>query len=344
MKRIKLKKGWDLCRNEHWVLTTVDSPFTVGLSYAYKSPTHLVLIMDLMMGGDLSFQLKSFKTEKQRNMPEAYAAYYLARTILGLEVLHAAGILYRDLKPENVLVHDDGRTKLSDMGLATSMRPGLRGMCGTLGYAAPEMFQKKDYGFAVDWWSLGCLAFCIVDDRSPFRTNQAATWGGLADTSECLRRATVEMEPEFPEGMSPDLRDLCAKLLDKDPSKRLGSCGGANEIKKHCFFKNLDWEKMAAEEYDSSQSAEAPPVVPGKSLNIQDQSKIGEFDKLKDATVVSPADFPEAEWVYISPTAFQAEVVWLLAFMSTAKGRAKAEDNFAAELEANKKSAACTIL
>ncbi|KAH8085055.1 G-protein coupled receptor kinase [Aureococcus anophagefferens] len=154
MKHVKQKKCKTLCDQEHWALSdplVCDSPFCVNMKYAFKTEAALCLVIDLMMGGDLSFHLDK---AEGRKMPENFVRYYSARVILGLEVMHEAKIVYRDLKPENVLVDGDGRT-LSDLGLAVPLAPGLKGTAGTPGYLAPEMLQHKPYDQSVDWWSLG---------------------------------------------------------------------------------------------------------------------------------------------------------------------------------------------
>jgi len=345
MKRVKQRSGWHLCKNEHEVLTTVHSPFTVSLAYAYKGKGQLKLIMDLMMGGDLAYQMHQHRNTTGKNMSEDFAIYYAARTVLGLEVLHEANILYRDLKPENVLIHDDGRSMLSDMGLATKMKPGLKGMCGTMGYAAPEMFDKKvTYGFAVDWFSLGCMIWALLEGASPFRTNAACKFNGAADATAGMKAATCEMEVVPSSHITAPMKDFLLKLLDKNPDTRLGSNGGAAEVKAHSVFKKVSWKTMQADEFPEStpRALEAPPIIPGKSLNIQDQEKIGGFDPIKDVELTD-VDFPDKDWVYMSPFAFQSEVVWLLAFLSTAEGKQRLEDNLKAEAESSK-SSACAIL
>jgi serine/threonine protein kinase len=119
MKRIKKRRAFELCWNERRALAVVDSPFAVGLKYAFHDAesSRLVLVIDLMMGGDLKYWLsqhKCFGFEASR--------YYAARTLLGLKALHDRDFVYRDVKPENMLVDEHGRVRLSDLGLACRVR------------------------------------------------------------------------------------------------------------------------------------------------------------------------------------------------------------------------------
>ena len=117
MKRIKRRKAFELCWNEHWALKQLDSQFAVNLKFAFKDKNRLVLVIDLMMGGDLKYWLsqhKCFGFEASR--------YYAARTLLGLKALHDRDFVYRDVKPENMLVDEHGRVRLSDLGLACRVR------------------------------------------------------------------------------------------------------------------------------------------------------------------------------------------------------------------------------
>ena len=131
-----------------------------------------------MTGGDLSYHLQqkgSFSTRECR--------YYAARIMLGLQALHDKGYVYRDLKPENLLLAEDGRVKITDLGLATKITPTLHGAAGTRGYWAPEMLRRnsegkrKTYGHTVDWFSFGCVVAEFISGTNPFRTQEALRFG-----------------------------------------------------------------------------------------------------------------------------------------------------------------------
>ena len=177
-KRIKLKKAEKLTLSEQECLANVNSPFVVNLKYSFQSKTDVFLILDLMTGGDLSYHLS-----QKGCFPMDECLYYSARIILGLQALHDQGYVYRDLKPENCLLGDDGRVKLTDLGLAVKITPDLHGAAGTRGYWAPEMLdrddsgKRKNYGRMVDWFSFGCCLAEFISGTSPFRSQAALDFG-----------------------------------------------------------------------------------------------------------------------------------------------------------------------
>lgn len=177
-KRMKLKKAEKLAVCEQMCLADVNSPFVVNLKYSFQSKTDVFLILDLMTGGDLSFHLS-----QKGCFPRTECHYYSARIMLGLQALHDRGYVYRDLKPENCLLGEDGRVKLTDLGLAVKVTPDLHGAAGTRGYWAPEMIdrhdsgKRKNYDPMVDWFSFGCCLAEFISGTSPFRSQKALTFG-----------------------------------------------------------------------------------------------------------------------------------------------------------------------
>ena len=126
-----------------------------------------------MTGGDLAFHLSN-----ERRFNTTRARFYAAQILLGIEHLHSLDIIYRDLKPQNILISDDGNCAITDLGLSTKFRASLTGCCGTRGYWAPEMLTKKNgksitYGKMVDWWSYGCIIYEMLYGKCPFRTPMA---------------------------------------------------------------------------------------------------------------------------------------------------------------------------
>jgi serine/threonine protein kinase len=177
-KRIKIKKSEQLTLNEQICLADVKSPFVVELAYSFHSQDDVFLILDLMTGGDLSFHLcqKGLFSKKE-------CLYYGARIMLGLQALHDKGYVYRDLKPENCLLSEDGRVKLTDLGLAVKVTPHLHGAAGTRGYWAPEMLRRDkngkrmSYNHIVDWFSFGCMLAEFISGINPFRSEKALEFG-----------------------------------------------------------------------------------------------------------------------------------------------------------------------
>jgi len=333
--RVKRTAAEKLCKNEREVLEKVQSKFIVNLMYAFTSSTQLFLILDLMMGGDLSYHLKikgHFSAEETR--------FYAARTLLGLADLHAEGIVYRDLKPENILMDDKGLTRLSDLGLACYVpKGGLLGSCGTRGYWAPEMIAKqsdgkrKKYSFTVDWFSFGCLIYEMATGQCPFRSQRARTYGldmqsessrgSFEVEAACIDLAVMEMNPETTADVSPlfatdqGLADICHRLLDKNPATRLGA-NGPREVISHTWFASLDWSAI----YESRAN---PPFVPDSEANAQSASNIGTFED-EDNSLTEQDHACYDEWNYINPRTFDEEVLrLLLARQAAGLGKSKAK-------------------
>ena len=125
------------------------------MRFAFQSQTKLYLISDFFNGGELFFYLSNGRFSENR------ARFYAAEIAMGLHYLHSKGIVYRDLKPENLLLDADGHIKITDFGLSKQNVEGdeLHSLCGTPEYLAPEILNRTGHGQAVDWWSLGALLY-----------------------------------------------------------------------------------------------------------------------------------------------------------------------------------------
>mmetsp|Transcript_23814 Transcript_23814/g.53258 ORF Transcript_23814/g.53258 Transcript_23814/m.53258 type:complete len:700 (+) Transcript_23814:295-2394(+) len=320
-KRIKLNKAEQLTLNEQKCLAEVSSPFVVNLKYSFQSPTDVFLILDLMTGGDLGYHLS-----QKGCFPRKECLYYGARIMLGLQALHDKGYVYRDLKPENCLLGEDGRVKLTDLGLATKITPTLHGAAGTRGYWAPEMLRRdskgkrRPYGNTVDWFSFGCCLAEFISGTNPFRSEEALNFGmekagkrvkGTKVSKEkAIDCATLEMQPEFDSKFfNENAADICRRLLDKNEQTRLG-VNGCNEIMSHPWFRDINWEEIIADR-------KRPPFVPPKDVNAASQSDIGTFaeDKTFQDTVLTEKDQAVyAKWQFTNEEAFAAEVIEFLIY------------------------------
>lgn len=313
-RRIKMKKSELLTMNERNALAAVQSDFVVNLKYAFHSKNDVFLVLDLMTGGDLGYHL-----QQKGKFPKKECIYYAARIMLGLQALHDQKYVYRDLKPENCLLADDGRVKITDLGLTTKVTPTLCGAAGTRGYWAPEMLRRDmsgkrvPYGCTVDWFSFGCCLAEFISGVNPFRSERALNFGlerGRNSKEKAIDCATLEMQPEFsPNDFDPDAADLCRKLLEKDEKRRLGHAG-CEEIMAHPYFKSLNWEYIITDR-------KRPPFIPLKDVNAASQSEIGNFkeDKAYQETVLTIEDERYYKnWDWTNPHAFAAEVIEVLIY------------------------------
>ena len=219
-------------------------PFIVSLLYSFQDQLHLYLVMEFVGGGDL-FALIG----QQERFPEEWVRIYMAEIALALEHVHAEKIIYRDLKPENVMVAMDGHLKLTDFGFAKRMQKGAvtcGSRVGTPEYMAPELLEGKEYSYAVDWWTLGCLGYEMLTGVSPFRGDDIKT---LVIQITCG-------DVRLPGYLSPEAESAVSKLMARDPEERLGTTaeeGGSvvsstANIKAHPFFLSLDFEALLRRE------------------------------------------------------------------------------------------------
>ena len=310
-KRIKAKKAETLALNERDALAAVESPFVLNLKYSFQSNDDVFLILDLMTGGDLSFHL----SQKGR-FPKEQCLYYAARIMLGLQALHDKNYVYRDLKPENCLLDETGRVKITDLGLAVQVTSKLSGAAGTRGYWAPEMLMRDEngkrlnYDQKVDWFSFGCLVAEMISGTNPFRSYNALQFGQEHEESKdkALDYATMHMEPTFESRKyTPVSIDLCKRLLEKDPKKRLGA-NGCDEIMAHPWFDDVNWDDIISDRIQ-------PPFVPLRDINAGTQSEIGTFANDKEMEPLTEKENSKYEdWDWTNPIAFSAEVIEILKY------------------------------
>lgn len=227
-------------RTERQVLEQIrESPFLVTLHYAFQTHSKLHLILDYVSGGEMFTHLY-----QRDHFTEEEVRVYIGETILALEHLHKLGIVYRDIKLENILLDSEGHVVLTDFGLSKEFlreeKERTYSFCGTIEYMAPEIIRgKSGHGKSVDWWSLGILMFELLTGASPF------TLEGEKNSQTEVSRRILRCDPPFPPEMPPLARDLVRKLLVRDPRKRLGSgVRGAEDIKGHPFFKSLNWSDL----------------------------------------------------------------------------------------------------
>jgi protein-serine/threonine kinase len=226
-------------RAERKIMAQVYHPFIVKLRYAFQTSNKLYLIMDYYPGGTLFNLLARFKV-----LAEEWVQFYAAEVLLALEWLHNLGIVYRDLKTENILIDTDGHIKLVDLGIAkenASLYSGAKTICGTPEYQAPEILNGEEYGCISDMWALGILLYEMAVGKTPF----------YHPNYHYVYRQVLESEVEYPTTMSKNLKHLISSLLEKKPKRRLT----LSKVKAHRFFKNVAWDKVKMKHFD-------PPIAP----------------------------------------------------------------------------------
>ena len=216
------------------ILSNIDHPFIVSLRFAFQIKTKLYMVMDFFSGGELFFHL-----QKEGKFPENWAKFYSAEILLAIEHLHDNNITYRDLTPENVLLDASGHIKITDFGLskqlsnegtANDVNCITRTFCGSPEYLAPEMLQQNGYSFMVYWWSFGTILYEMICGLPPFYDQ---------NIQKMYHNILFQPVP-FYKFMSKLSIELISKLLDKNPLKRV-KC---KEIKRHSFYKDMDWNKL----------------------------------------------------------------------------------------------------
>jgi len=241
---------------ERDVLRKVRHPFIVSLHYAFQNESNVYLVMDFINGGQILYHLR-----EQAMFADPLAKFYVAEVILALEHLHSLGIIHRDLKPENILIDSTGHISLTDFGFAKELvgNNTTKTFCGTIEYMSPEMIKGEGYGKATDWWSVGILLFDMLTGEPPFRNKNESV----------LQKKITTDKLKLPDFLLKDTSSLIKGLLERNVSKRLGSGPtGVNEIKKHPYFKTINWKKLLNKEID-------PPFRPNVPKGALD---IGNFD------------------------------------------------------------------
>jgi len=263
-ERVIARKQYDHTLSERKILEDIDHPFLVGLHFAFQSQTKLYMVFDFFNGGELYYYISKGRFTEDR------ARFYAAEICLGLGHLHKHNIVYRDLKPENLLLDADGHIKICDFGLSKQgvESDEVKSICGTPEYLAPEVIQHKSYGKVVDWWSFGTLVYEMIHGLPPFYdTNR-----------QRMYKKILDQPLQKPADMPDDAFSLISGLLQRAPAKRLGY-GGAEEIQAHAWFEGLDWAALFRKEIE-------PPFKP----EVRDAEDTSNVDStfLREVPAVTP--------------------------------------------------------
>lgn len=243
---------------EKEILASIHHPFIVNLFASFKDADTLYMLMEFVSGGEIFSHLR-----RAGRFPNEATQFYIGSIVLALQYIHSRDIVYRDLKPENLLLDDKGYLKITDFGFAKRVVDRTWTLCGTPEYLAPEIIQSKGHGKGVDWWSLGVLVYEMLSgyppfyDENPFGIYQKILGGKI----------------EFPRHFDATAKDIVKKLLTADRTKRLGSLkGGAEDVKKHKWFKSFDFNALINFEY-------AAPIQP----EVRSAGDTSNFDKYPES-------------------------------------------------------------
>jgi serine/threonine protein kinase len=236
---------------ERKVLVEVRHPFIVQLHWTFQTRSHLYFVLEFCAGGELFYHLS-----RRGRFDEEAAKFYFCEVLLGLEYLHNRNILYRDLKLENILLDEEGHVRLTDFGVSKLAQDNTKdqkftSVVGTREYFSPEMIKREGHGKPYDFYCLGCVLYIMLTGSLPYFQGN---W------TEMYQKRVHGGVLQFPRGVPRLAMDLCARLLDRNPDTRIGSNGGAEEVRQHQWLTGVDWEKVYSKQV-------APPIDPRKNAD-----------------------------------------------------------------------------
>jgi len=245
-------------------------PFLTYLHSTFQSTSHLFFVMEFLNGGDLMFHIQlvqRFDNER--------AQFYGAEIICALQFLHNKGIIYRDLKLDNIMLDKEGHVKIADFGMCKEQVIGdnlATTFCGTPDYIAPEILGGHKYNYSVDFWSLGVLLYEMLVGQSPYQ----------GDDEDDLFRSICHDTPFYPRYVTPEASSCISQLFERKPEKRLGMPTSPHgQIRQHAYFANIDWGLLEAKKI-------TPPFQP----IIKKSNDVSNFDAdfTSESTSLTPID------------------------------------------------------
>ncbi|XP_030196111.1 protein kinase cGMP-dependent 1b isoform X2 [Gadus morhua] len=256
-------------RSEKHIMTDAHSDFIVRLYRSFKDSKYLYMLMEACLGGELWTILRD-----RGSFEDVTTRFYTACVVEAFAYLHTKGIIYRDLKPENLILDSRGYAKLVDFGFAKKIGFGKKTwtFCGTPEYVAPEIILNKGHDISADYWSLGILMYELLTGSPPFSGPDPMK------TYNIILRG-IDMV-EFPKKITKNAANLIKKLCRDSPSERLGNLkNGVKDIQKHKWFEGFNWEGLR-------KGALTPPIIP----DVTSPTDTSNFDSFPEDTDDPPPD------------------------------------------------------
>jgi len=252
---------------EKAVMASLDHVFVIKLVNTFQDEKSLYMLLKLVQGGEL---FSILHTSSRDGVKESSAKFYAACILKGLAYMHDRHILYRDLKPENVLIDSTGYCVIVDLGFAKVVMDKTYTLCGTPLYLAPEVILSRGHDKGADYWSLGVLIYEMIFGGTPFFDNHI-------DQITLFKRIVRGQFMFPPVNSSSESQDLIKRLMEKRPTERLGTFAkGHHDISEHPWFAGIDFNKVQKKEMKA-------PWVP-KIKNALDVGHFDSWDHLEDAT------------------------------------------------------------
>jgi len=248
---------------ERNVLSYIRHPYIVSLHHAFQTPKHLVLVLQLCSRGNLSQLIY-----RERSLKETLARHYTAEVLLALCHVHARNILFRDLKPDNVVIDENWHCLLTDFGLSKELVPSAQtsdSFCGSMAFIAPEILMRQEHSTAVDIYGLGVILFNMLTGLPPYYNPDRNA------LCENIKRAPLRV----PFYVSKTGAELVRALMEREPSKRLGACC-TSEIQAHPYFSRIDFNALLRRE------------VPVPEFSFQHRAALSKRQSAAGAHVSSP--------------------------------------------------------
>ena len=269
MSKLKIidKKSEKSINSEREFLSILNHPFIVNMHYAFQDRDNLYLVMDMLSGGDLRYHISRY-----RRFSEEQTRFFIACMVYTLEYIHGNNVIHRDIKPENLVLDNKGYVRITDFGIAKENLPDNSSeTSGTPGYMSPEVMRGKNHSFPVDYFAIGVIGYEFMIGKRPYYGKNRKEI-----KEQMLSIQAFIKKDDLRQGWSPESADFINKLLVRKVDGRLGSKGGASEMKEHPWLKYYPWKELENKTLPA-------PFIPEKKDNF-DKRYCESIDKISEET------------------------------------------------------------